>query len=220
MRRIGARTLTVTIAQAQAGTRLLGGPLRLCGWSFTGTGAASGLAVDQSVNAPAAGATIASLALPNGDYQVQWTLELTGTPGAADVDNVQLSIGATVVATSTNLGAVGDYQQEEASVFVSGGPLTLAWKAIGAAALGSVYKVQATIVPLNQQAGTIFDGSQPVAYLGMSVQGTDDNWMDDYGVAIDTEVSVKATLGSIQGVLWYYLDGDLDDMDTGGYQQE
>lgn len=210
MRRFGARSLTVSAAQALANTRMLGGPLRLCGWSFTGTGASNPQTVDQSAAAPGAGATIASLSLGNGQYQVEWTLELTGTPGAADVDNVQLFIGSTLIATSVNLGAVGNYAQEEVNAAVSFGPLILAWKAIGAAAVGSVYKVEANVISLTQQTGTIFDGSQPVGYLSMAPQGTDKEWMDDEGVQIDTHISVQTTLGSIQGVLWYYLASDMD----------
>ena len=98
MTRYGARPLTVTAAQANAGTNLIGGPVRLRGWSMNDGAAGEGLTARGSAAAPAAGTTITSLSLTPGTYSVSWQVELTGTPGAGDVDNVQLLIGATVVA--------------------------------------------------------------------------------------------------------------------------
>lgn len=221
MRRKGARSLTVTANNALANKSLLGGPLRLCGWSTVDGAVAQGLTVDQSAAAPAAGATIASISLPNGEYVVSWTLEITGTPGAGDVDNVQMLIGATVVATSVNLGAVGNYAQEEQNVQVTFGPLTLAFKAIGAATAGSVYKVEANIVSIGNAAATILDGSQPIGFISMPQGNGETVWLQERGVQIDNALSVQTTQGSVNGVLWYYLDSDLDperepDDDYGG----
>lgn len=210
MRRRGARTITISTADALNKQRKLGGPLRVVGWCFTGGGGSSSQTVDQSAAAPGAGATIASISLGNGVYQVEWTLEITGTPGAGDVDNVQLFIGGTLIATSVNLGAVGEYGQEEANAAVTFGPLVLAWKAIGAATAGSTYKIEANIISLTQAQGTIFDGGQPIAFLSMAAAGTDKEWLDEDGIAIDTELAVQTTLGSISGVIWYYLHSDLD----------
>lgn len=193
----------------------------MCGWSFNDGAIGQGLTVDQSAAAPGAGATIASISLGNGAYQVEWTLEITGTPGAGDVDNVQVTVAATVVATSVNLGAVGDYPQEEFTAQVVFGPLTLAWKAIGAATAGSTYKIEANITPLANAGGTINDGAQAVGFIGMPPGGSQTVWLEGRGVQLDTQISVQTTLGTLQGVLYYYLDSDLDpehepDDDYGG----
>lgn len=211
MRRKGARILSVSAAQALGNVRLLGGPLRLCGWSLNDGAIGQGLQVNQSAAAPAAGATIASISLGNGAYLVEWVFELTGTPGAGDVDNVQLFVGATLLDTSVNLGAVGNYSQEEVEAQVVFGPLTLAWKALGAATAGTTYKVSANIISQGNAGGTIFDGGQSVAFPNMPQGSAQTFYYDKYGVQVDTQISVQTTLGTIQGVLYYYLDSDLDD---------
>lgn len=203
-----AATAQVSSLQAINGVRLLGGPLRLVGWSFNDGTATTESTVDQSAAAPAAGATVASISLPNGEYEITWTLELSGTPGAADVDNVQMFNGATLVATSVNAGAVGNYLQATVQINVQFGPLTVAWKAIGAAAVGSVYKVEANIIPVNGSTGKILDGSGAIGFTGIPVGQTETQWFGPDGIAVDTELAVQTTTGLIQGVIWYYLFGD------------
>lgn len=210
-RHYGARSLSVSSADALGGVRKLGGPIRLCGWSFNNGVGPTDTPVTGTANAPAAGATIASVSLGNGTYQIEWSIELTGTPGAADVDNVQLTIGATQIAVSVNLGAVGDYQQEEAEGTVVSGPLTLAAKAIGAATAGSVYKVNMTVIPLTQSTGVIKDGSQNVGFISLPAGGNQTVWLSDLGVAILTEISVQTGLGTISGVIYYKMVYDLID---------
>jgi hypothetical protein len=221
MRRKGARTLTVTSTQALGNVTLLRGPLRLCGWSMNDGNPTQSSTVDQSAAAPGAGATVASISLGNGPWQIEWTLELSGTPAAADADNVQLFIGATLLATSVNAGAVGNYPQEEVQAIVVFGPLTLAWKAIGAATAGSVYKVEANIVPTGASTGQIRDGAQNLGFIGIAPGINQTVWFERGGIQVDTEISVQTLAGLIQGVLYYYLDSDLDpehepDDDYGG----
>lgn len=205
MRRYGAKSLTLTAAQSLGNTRLVGGPVILHGWSMNDGIASGGATVDQSQTAPAAGATIASISLANGVYQVSWTLELSGTPGAGDADNVQLFIGATQLATSANAGAVGTYPQEEAQAQVIFGPFTLAWKANGAGTAGAVYKIEANITPVNDSTATVFDGAQPIGFIDMDNGGGQTVWLGDLGVEVENELKVQTTLGLVQGVLWYRL---------------
>ena len=179
--------------------------MRLMGWSLNdGTGTDS-LTMDATAAAPAAGATIVSLSLPNGLYTVAWTVELGGTPGAGDIDNVALDIGATQVAQSANLGAVGIYIQPVAEVSVVNGPLVLAAKAIGAATVGSTYRVQATITQINESTATIFDGSGAIGFSAIPVAGVDNEWFGDSGIAIDTELRIQSTNGVVQGNVYYYI---------------
>jgi hypothetical protein len=209
MREHGARVLTFTTGQAQSGARLVGGPVRLCGWSANGGAGTTDTPVTGNVTAPAAGATISSVSLGNGTYTVEWTIELTGTPGAGDVDNVQLLIGATVVADSSNLGVVGDYPQANADINVTGGPLVLAAKAIGAGTAGATYKVTMTVIPTSSSTATILDGGQAVGYINVGPTGSQTVWFDHGGVAVQTELDVLATAGTVSGVLYYdMLYGD------------
>jgi hypothetical protein len=209
VRRIGARILPVSASQALNNTRLIGGPVRICGWSFSDGLTPSDLNATGTVAAPGAGATVASLSLPNGTYQVEWTVELAGTPGAGDVNNFALFIGAAQIATSVNLGANGNYPQENAQAQVTFGPLTLAVKAIGAATVGSSYTANIVVTQLNKNAATIFDGKMPIAQLSIGLGDVDTRWFDDYGITAETEVSVTGTLGTISGTIWYYLLSDL-----------
>lgn len=209
MRRTGARTLILSASQSAAGSRLVGGPVRLWGFQMSGGQAAQGLTVDQSVAAPAAGAHVATIMLPNGSYQVEWTLEIEAAGAAADLDNVQVFISATQVATSVNAGAVGTYQQEEISVTVTGGPLTLAFSAAGAASAGSVYKVEANITQVSDSQATIFDGGGQVAFSDIAPGRVDSRWFGDIGLCVDTELRVLATAGAITGVLWYSLESEV-----------
>lgn len=179
--------------------------MRLMGWSFNDGTAGNSLTMDSSVAAPAAGATIASLSLPNGTYTVAWTVELSGTLAAADIDNVALDIGATQVATSANAGAAGTYPQASAQVVVTGGPLTLAAKAIGAATAGSTYRVNATITPTSPSTATIQDGSGSLAFSAIQPGGVDNEWFGDSGIAVDTELRVLTTGGVVQGTVFYYI---------------
>lgn len=208
MRRNGARVLPVSAAAATAGKRLLGGPLRIVGYSLNDGAAGQGLTATGQQTAPGAGATIASISLPNGEYTVEWTLELQGTPGAGEVNNVALDIGATQVATSVNLGAVGNYPQQNANVSVTGGPLTLAAKAIGAGTAGAIYIINFTITPTGNSQCTLSDGGMVVATISV-LQGADrTEWPDTVGLEFETDFTVTTTQGVIQGTVFYYLEAD------------
>lgn len=100
-----------------------------------------------SVTSPGAAATITSLALPAGTYSVQWTVVLSGTLGAGDTNNLQLTNGAAQVAPSLNAGAAGTYVQQTATVVVPAGGATVAVKSIAAATAGGVYAAQLTASP-------------------------------------------------------------------------
>ena len=187
---------------------LVGGPLRLLGWSYNDGTGTNDLTATGTVNAPAAGATIATLSLPNGEYTLSWTVELTGTPGAADVDNIALFLGATQVATSVNAGAVGNYAQAQISGGVTGGPLALTAKAIGNAAVGSIYRVDLTVVPLTGGAATILDGAASVlAFLDVVPGSAATESLSD-GLEVQTSLSVLTTQGVISAVLYYLLESD------------
>jgi hypothetical protein len=62
----------------------------------------------------------------------------------------------------------------------------------------------------NGAAATILDGSQPIAYSAIVAGGTDAQITLDYGVEVETHISVQATLGVINGVIWYLLEEDVN----------
>jgi len=209
----GARPIPVTASQALNGSVLIGGPVRLRGWSLTDGTGSSDLQTEGTAVAPGAGATIASVSLPNGVYLVHWQLELTGTPGAGDVNNVALFIGATQLATSENLGAVGIYNQLDAEAQVIFGPLTLAAKAIGAGVAGSSYTVSLIVVPLANSICAILDGGGTIATVRIDPQSASSQFLGDEGVRIDNSLRVQTSQGTIQGVVYIdlvYPDGDYD----------
>jgi hypothetical protein len=220
MRQIAARILPVTAGQSSSSNRLVGGPVVVCGWSLTDGSASQELANTGSQTSPPASTTISSLSLPSGTYNVNWTVELTGTPGAADVDNVALHIGATVLAISSNLGAVGDYPQQQAEAVITGGPLTLSARSIGAGTAGAVYTVTLNVIPTGNSQATLRDGGMPIAYINVAPGGVDTRWLDREGIGADTELILQTTQGTVSGVIWYYLDRDMEATEIHRRQKE
>lgn len=213
--RRGARICVVTAPQSLNGTSLLGGPLRLRGWSLTDGIGSNDSNIEGSQTTPGAGTTIASVALANGLYSVQWSVELAGTPGAGDANNVAMFIGASQIDTSVNQGANGIYPQDTAEAVVTFGPLTLAAKAIGAATAGAVYTVRLTATPLAHSLCAIQDGKLQIAFADIPPQGAQTIHFSDEGIRIDNSLSVQTSQGTIQGVIYYDLlvpDGDLMDV--------
>lgn len=132
------------------------------------TGPLQGASVTTSgqQTSPGAAATITSQALAAGTYQVQWTVVLSGTLGAGDANNLQLTNGATQVAVSNNAGAAGTYVQQTATIVVPAGGATVAVKSVAAATVGGTYAAQLTTTPT---PGTT--GDQATLYRETSGQG-------------------------------------------------
>lgn len=99
---------------------------------------------------PAATTTIASVS-PNqpGSYQIEWTVELSGTLTAGtDNDNFQLVNGTTVLATSSNLAIAGTYPQQVVDTqLASAGSLAIRNNLL--ATTGAVYAASLTVTPLS-----------------------------------------------------------------------
>lgn len=207
-RRFGARYIPLTTTQALNNTRLLGGPLELCGWSLNDGVVSQSLTTDTQQSAPGAGTTIASISLGLGPYEVEWYFELGGTPGAGDIDNVGLYIGSTLVQQSVNLGVAGTYGPFTTEVDSLFGAQTLAAKAIAAATAGTTYRVNITAIPQSPTQVSINDGGQTVVTLTIPAGGTITQWTSEHGVQFDNQISVQATYGNAQGCLYCYLGED------------
>lgn len=198
----GAYAVTVTQAQAAAGTILANGPKRLMGWSILSGAASTTEATAQAVS-PAAGATVVTLAgLPAGDYQVSWTVELSGTLAAADANNFQLLNGASVVAASENLAVAGVYPQQGIVVTVpAAGSVTV--QAIALGTIGAVYRATLVLSLLaGGGIGQVLDGGQVVGVVSTGQDQVDVQWMGDDGVYVGTSVAVLASAGKLSGCLY------------------
>lgn len=206
----GARVLPFTSNQALNGSVLIGGPGRLKGWSILDGSASNTLEADQTAAAPGAGVTITSLSLANGVYRVEWFLELGGTPGVGDIDNVALFIAATQIGQSANLGAVGEYGPFVAQANVVFGPLTLAAKAIGAATAGSTYRVLLQATQVANALCNIKDGGMTIASPVIPAQSADNKWLSERGVRVENSLSVQAIQGTISGVLYFEVFDEID----------
>lgn len=116
------------------------------------TAGAASLQAQGSVTSPGAAATIAQILLANLSlvtYNIQWTVELDGTPGAGDVNNFRLFLGGTVLATSVNDGAIGRYVQENVQVTVPAGLASgIRVQSIAAGTAGAIYSAQITASPV------------------------------------------------------------------------
>jgi hypothetical protein len=203
-RRPGRGSYAVSVSQAQsvAGTILANGPKRLMGWSLV-SGAAVTAEAQGRVVAPAAGATIASIAgLVAGDYLVTWSVELDGAAAAAELNNFQLFNGAAAVLQSDNPAAAGTYPQPGVVVTAPAAGSILV-KAVGAGTAAIGYSAQITAALLAGGAiGNILDGGQVVGVASTGQDQTDVQWMGETGVYIGTSVAVQATAGKLSGCLY------------------
>lgn len=208
---IGARPLPFTSNQALNGSNLIGGNGRLMGWSIKDGSGSNTIEADGTAAAPVAGATIASVALANGVYAVQWELELSGTISAADADNVQLFIAATSIDKSVNAGVAGTYGPFVTQANVVFGPLTLAAKAIGNATAASSYRVTLKALQMANALCDIKDGGMVIASPSIGPQNSETQWLGGLGVRFDNGLSVQVNQGTISGVLWFALPNHIDE---------
>lgn len=198
----GTYPITVSQAQAAAGTVLHVGKMRLKGWSLASTGIIS-LQNHGSVVSPAAGATIVSVTgVPPGDYIVNWTVELAGTLAAADADNFQLFAHSALILSSDNLAVAGEYPQ--LSVVVSMAATgTVSVKANNLATVGAVYTADLTLTPLAAGAiGQLLDGGQLLGQVSTGADQVDTEFIGDDGLYVGTSIAVLATQGNLAGVVY------------------
>jgi hypothetical protein len=113
-------------------------------------------ATANQVIATAAGTPGAPTPIPAGTYNVNWSVALKGTLGAADDGNFGLYVGNTLVAQSLNAENAGvNYVQPSTLITVPAGGATVTVRAIGNATVGAVYEASLSLTS-NQFAGTAF----------------------------------------------------------------
>lgn len=198
----GTYAITITQAQAAAGSVLHVGRQRLMGWSI------ASVASDSSENqgavvAPGVGALIVNIAgLPAGDYSVQWTVGLAGAAAAADQDNFNLRNGPTNILASNNPGAAGDYPQPTVVLTLAAGN-SISIHAIGAGTAGVTYTGQLIVTPLAGGAiGNFLDGAQVVGVTSTGADQLDTEWFGDDGVYVGTSIALQVTVGAASGCIY------------------
>ena len=96
--------------------------------------------------APAAGATILTLTAPTtGNYELNTFIVITTAAGAADANNVSVTVGGAVVANIPVLPVTNTMAPQAPMVFVVQGGGTVVLKAVGNATATSVYNITATL---------------------------------------------------------------------------
>ena len=181
----------------------------LLGFSAENSGATdNSLTASATVTGPAAGATIASIVLPAGTWQVGWTVGYgAGAVAAAEANNMQLTGSAAPV--TAIIPAVANQQViQQAVVFTTAGT-TLAVKAINLATATAQYEAELVATPLVAGFMRLFDGrSGPTAQVATSQLpelGSQTEWLGDTGVELKQGLWVAATAPSIAVAVFYIV---------------
>jgi hypothetical protein len=198
------RIRAIPAVNPASGSILLAGPGELMGWSFRESGAEAGLSTEASLVAPAAGATIASIAnVPVGVYSISWEVQLIGAAAAADADNFQLFSGATLLMTSLNAGAAGQYPQTPVQFNLTS-QQTIAVKALGAGTAGVTYAVQLSVVPVTtgQAILELQDGNNPMCEITAGTAGLLTAWFGPEGIRFYNQIKAVPIVGQMSGAIF------------------
>jgi len=109
----------------------------------------SGLTNTGTQTSATAGQVIAQVTnIPQGAYQVQWTVQLGGTTSATEANNFALNNGASQVTTSMSGTVSGNTYPQLNEELVVGPNGTVSITAIATATVGAVYRAQLTLIPV------------------------------------------------------------------------
>ncbi len=195
---------TIPVLSPLAGGVVLSGPARLHGYSFREAGFSAPSESEGAVVAPAAGAIITSVVpAGSGTYQIAWTVELVGAAAAADLNNFGLYAGATLLETSLNAAAAGQYPQVSVE-HVNPFAVTYAVKAIGAGTAGVTYAAQLAIQPITGVLATLElqDNGNAIAEISAGTGQVDTKWFGDVGIHVRGLVKTNPIAGFMTGVVY------------------
>lgn len=100
--------------------------------------------------APAANttiATVAAAAITPGVYSIGWSVGLSGTLAAAEIDNFRLRLGSTTLATSSNPDVAGQFPQLSYGPILLTGANSVNIINPGIATAGSIYDASISLTP-------------------------------------------------------------------------
>ena len=198
------RVRAIPVPLTSTDFQVISGPAILVGYSIRdGSGDAAQEGSAQVVS-PAAGQTIISVTgLPAGDYQIQWTVELEGAPGAGDADNFKLTSSGGMNNHSINLGVAGEYPQAGIPATIgAGGNFKIVANAAGT--VGVTYGGQLAVTPIaaGNAVVEIQDGNNPLAEVATSDSGVSSLWYGDAGLACRNEIFIHVVTGIIVGAVY------------------
>jgi hypothetical protein len=198
----GVLPLTV-LSTTTAVTPITGGGV-LAGWSLRDALADVPVEADGNVVAPAAGATIVSIAgVAAGTYTLKWSVGLQGPAAAADANNFQVFVNAVATDASLNPGVAGDYPQADAVLVIPAGA-TVAVKAIGAGTAGVTYSAQISLEP-NGIIETIVEltsGGDILGEISVADTGSASRWFGSGGPRFVNGVTLTVLAGAVRGVIY------------------
>lgn len=118
----------------------------LAGTVSAGGGTSEGAA--GTATSPAAGATIASVTVGPGLWQLAWNVSLSGTVGAPEQNNFKATVTGVNLDTSDNPAAAGGpWIQSPVEFEAPAGGTTAAIKTIALATTGAVYDASFSVIP-------------------------------------------------------------------------
>lgn len=202
----GTRPVTVPATTAPNSVTPIGSPCRLMGWSLT-AGLGAGKQAQGSVTSPGAAASIAAFGtLPAGEYTLNWTVELSGTIAAAELNNFQANQAGIDLTPSVNPAVAGPYPQPPLQIVIPAGGATLNIKTIAAGTVGAVYSVTATLTGGTPMEASIADSGQVIGESAAQQGFSDTQILTPDGVYVSTSITITVLDGTLTGVI-YVRDG-------------
>lgn len=196
--------IPLSIPLTSTDVRVISAPAYLCGWSLREASGDLAAQLEGNLLSPGGGAVIAtSAALPAGNYDVQWTVELTGTAAAADGNNFRLFAGGVNKVASVNQGAAGVYVQPTERITLAA-PGTIQIQSGGAGTVGVTYSVSVSIVPADfpDAVVEIQDGGNPIAEVGIPVSDDSSRSFGRHGMKVRSDITLHIVSGTITGAVY------------------
>lgn len=175
---------------------------RLHGWSVT-TGDVTASSATGTQTSVTAGQVICSATnVAQGEYTIQWQVQLSGAPAAADINNFGLYVNNVLIATAVNRAAAGQYIQASIPVNVPAGGVTVAIKAIGNGTATIAY--DAGFALTNGPSAEGFLGASTIALkvFALTPLASDTMWIGEEGLYIPNDLVLVVNSGTLSGSVW------------------
>jgi hypothetical protein len=139
--------------------------------TVSGLSSPSGVYATNSgqVTSPAAGGQIVAISAANitpGFYLIQWSVGLSGTLAAGDVNNFRLRQGTTSLAVSDNPDVSGEWPQQAYGPIYLSGAQGVNIQAVAVGTVGAIYSATVTIVPASGDQVSLFKEVQGAPSAG------------------------------------------------------
>lgn len=202
-----APTTVLTILDTSVTETVSSSNVRLKGWSLRATSVQGTLEAEGSALNPAAGSTITSLVLGQGEWVVSWEVVVTGTTSATDVDNFQIWFNSSAIAGSTNGSNAGQpYPQENATFQVGAVAATISIKNIVLPTVGATYSASLSASPLSAPAiAEITSGGSPQAEISLPIGVAQTVFFQGEGITLQSDLTLSVITGTLRGAVFVQL---------------